>query len=73
MPSFCEYRNCHNLGSRTYLGYCNEDHLKRSMEDEKLFKVLKENPQLSTLKDARQYVSSQAVKKEVTLANRSAE
>jgi hypothetical protein len=73
MPQFCEYRNCHNLGSRTYLGYCNEEHFKRGLEDEKLFKILESNPHLSTLRDARLYVASQEVKKAETLPNRSAE
>ncbi len=73
MPQFCEYRNCHNLGSSTYLGYCNENHFKRGLEDSKLFEVLEKNPKLSTLGDARKYLSSQTVKKAETLANRSAE
>jgi hypothetical protein len=31
MPSFCEYRNCHNLASSTFMGYCNEYHMNRAM------------------------------------------
>ena len=34
MPSFCEYRNCHNLASSTYFGYCTQQHLDRGMKDE---------------------------------------
>ena len=30
MPSLCNYGMCHNLGSSTYLGYCNEYHMKRA-------------------------------------------
>jgi len=30
MPSFCEYRNCHNLASSTYMGYCNQYHYERA-------------------------------------------
>ena len=44
MPSFCEYRNCQNLASSTYGGYCNEYHLNRAIEDdfiEKNYELLK--------------------------------
>lgn len=34
MPSFCEYRNCHNLASSTYFGYCNQQHMDRGMKDD---------------------------------------
>ena len=34
MPSFCEYRNCHNLASSTYIGYCNQEHMDRGMKDD---------------------------------------
>jgi hypothetical protein len=34
MPSFCEYRNCHNLASSTWSGYCNENHYNRAQLDE---------------------------------------
>lgn len=30
MPSFCNYRNCHNLASSTYAGYCNQYHYDRA-------------------------------------------
>lgn len=30
MPSFCDYKNCHNLASSTYGGYCNEYHYDRA-------------------------------------------
>jgi 5-bromo-4-chloroindolyl phosphate hydrolysis protein len=36
MPSFCEYKNCHNLASSTWNGYCNEYHfLRAQLEDAK--------------------------------------
>lgn len=44
---------CHNLGSSSYQGYCDDYHRKKGVEQEKLLQILKENPQLSTLKDAR--------------------
>lgn len=53
MPSFCNYGMCHNLGSSSYQGYCDDYHRKKGVEQEKLLQILKENPQLSTLKDAR--------------------
>ena len=31
MPSFCNYRNCHNLASSTWSGYCNQNHYDRAM------------------------------------------
>ena len=35
MPSFCLYRMCHNLGSSTFLGYCNQYHMEKGLELEK--------------------------------------
>ncbi len=35
MPSFCEYKMCHNLGSSTFLGYCNVYHMERGLELER--------------------------------------
>ncbi len=35
MPSFCEYRNCHNLGSSSFGGYCNAYHMERGFELER--------------------------------------
>ncbi len=58
MPQFCQYRNCHNLGSSSFWGYCNENHFQRGLEDDKLFHVLEQNPQPSTIRDARLYMSS---------------
>ncbi len=58
MPSFCEYGMCHNLGSSTYLGYCNEYHMNRAFEKEKLMKILEANPHLSTLKEARNFLTA---------------
>jgi len=60
MPALCLYGNCHNLGSRTYMGYCNQSHLTSSYERDELMEVLKKNAHLSTLRDARLYVSSLA-------------
>lgn len=34
MPSFCDYKNCHNLASSTYQGYCNAEHLNRALQME---------------------------------------
>jgi len=34
MPSFCEYRNCHNLASSTFMGFCTENHMTRGMADD---------------------------------------
>ena len=34
MPKFCEYKMCHNLGSSSWAGYCNEDHYKRGLKEE---------------------------------------
>jgi hypothetical protein len=56
------------------MGFCNEYHFKRGLEDETLFKILKENPQLSTIRDARLYLAqSEVAKQDKTLAKRSAE
>ena len=34
MPSFCAYKNCHNLASFTWNGYCNEYHFIRGEIEE---------------------------------------
>lgn len=34
MPSLCAYRMCHNLGSSSFGGYCNEAHQIRGEKDE---------------------------------------
>ena len=34
MPDLCLYRNCHNLGSLIFEGYCSESHLARGRKDE---------------------------------------
>lgn len=34
MPSFCDYRNCHNLASSTWSGYCNQNHYERAQLEE---------------------------------------
>lgn len=34
MAKFCEYRSCHNLGSSSFNGYCNEQHRIRGEKDE---------------------------------------
>jgi hypothetical protein len=58
MPSFCNYMNCHNLASSSYQGYCNQNHFERATERKVLLHVLKENPQLSTMKEAKEYILS---------------
>ena len=44
MPSFCEYKMCHNLASSTWSGYCNQDHYERAQlqEAQEHIKLLKE-------------------------------
>lgn len=59
MPSTCEYLNCHNLGSSSFGGYCNEYHMKRAEEIRPLQKIMKENPEIKTLAEARKYLASQ--------------
>lgn len=56
MPEFCNYGNCHNLGSSTYQGYCNEDHQKRGPERELLMKIIEKVPEIGTIREARQYL-----------------
>lgn len=34
MPYCCSYRNCQNLASFTYGGYCTQAHQERAEEDE---------------------------------------
>ena len=45
MPSFCEYGMCHNLGSSTYQGYCNEYHMKRAWKLEQRLKSFEASSQ----------------------------
>lgn len=56
MVEFCRYASCHNLGSSTYQGYCNQDHQNRGPEKELLMKIVEKNPSVSTLKEARQFL-----------------
>lgn len=58
MPSFCNYLNCHNLASHTYLGYCNEYHMKRAKEIEPLLKIIEEVPGIGSIAEARRYLTS---------------
>ena len=44
MPKFCEYRMCHNLGSSSFGGYCNEAHQIRGERDERTQREEKETP-----------------------------
>ena len=56
MPSFCEYRNCHNLASSTWMGYCNEYHFQRAQLQEakervkQLEEAMKKQQELSQVK-----------------------
>jgi hypothetical protein len=59
MPEFCKYGNCHNLGSSTYQGYCNEYHFKKGPEREILMEILRTNPGISTIKEAREFLEKQ--------------
>ena len=56
MPSFCLYGMCHNLGSSTYQGYCNEYHMKRAWEREMKEKLAKLQESLSTIQTAKKDV-----------------
>ena len=48
MPSFCLYGMCHNLGSSSYQGYCNQNHMKRAWDlEERAYKAAAES--LSTI------------------------
>lgn len=49
MPSFCEYRNCHNLASSTWSGYCNEVHFLRAQRLEYVGKLAENNARLMKL------------------------
>lgn len=40
MPSFCNYRMCHNLASSSYLGYCNQQHMERGLDLERKEAIL---------------------------------
>lgn len=35
MPSLCLYKMCHNLGSSSFLGYCNVYHMEKGLEEER--------------------------------------
>jgi hypothetical protein len=48
------------------MGYCNEYHFKRGLEDDKLFSILEKNPNLSTIRDARKFLSDSNEKQEKT-------
>jgi len=57
MPSFCGYRNCHNLASSTYSGYCNQYHYDRARilelkEQIKSIEKREEIPSTSCVKDS---------------------
>ena len=56
MVEFCRYASCHNLGSSTYQGYCNQDHLNKGPERELLMKIVERVPNVSTIKEARQFL-----------------
>ncbi len=63
MPSFCAYLNCHNLASSTYLGYCNEYHMKRAKEIEPLLKLMEQHPEIGSLAEARKFQLKENEKK----------
>jgi hypothetical protein len=58
MPEFCNYRNCHNLASSSFQGYCNQQHFEKGFEDDILYKILEKNPHILTLRDARLYLAA---------------
>ena len=53
MPKFCQYMNCQNLGSSSYSGYCNEDHMKRGPEMNVLREIIYTHKGIATIKEAR--------------------
>jgi len=53
MPEFCQYLNCHNLGSILYDGYCNQDHMQRGPEMKFLMEIVRTHKDISTIKEAR--------------------
>lgn len=53
MPEFCQYLNCHNLGSILYDGYCNQDHMQRGPEIKFLMEIVRTHKDISTIKEAR--------------------
>lgn len=55
MPEFCQYLNCHNLGSFSYGGYCNEDHQRRGPESKFLFRIVETHKDISTIGQARKH------------------
>ena len=56
MPMVCEYRMCHNLGSTTYQGYCNEDHQKQGREKELFMKIIEKVEGVCTIRQAKTYL-----------------
>lgn len=56
MPKLCLYLNCQNMGSSTYNGYCNENHMKKGPETEFLLKIISTHKDISTLKEARNHI-----------------
>jgi len=63
MVEFCRFQNCHNLGSSTFQGYCNQYHQEKGAEYELLMKIVEKNPNVSTLKEARQFLQDYLRKK----------
>ena len=55
MPEFCQFLNCHNLGSILYDGYCNQEHMRKGPEVNMLMKIVETHKDISTIKQAREH------------------
>jgi hypothetical protein len=65
MVEFCRFQNCHNLVSSTFQGYCNQYHKDKGAEYELLMKILEKNPNVSTIKEAREFLRKKEIKQSV--------
>lgn len=57
--NLCGYRNCHNLASRVYEGYCSEEHMTRALQDAAVSKRMMEE-----YERRKKLVESEAKRKE---------
>jgi hypothetical protein len=64
MPRFCDYKNCHNLASSTYRGYCNEYHFNRAMLEEKKEEIKRLEELVKTVKKEETHLISSEKKSE---------
>jgi hypothetical protein len=54
MPSFCEYKMCHNLASSTWSGYCNQNHYERAQLEEAKERVKQLEEKLKAQQERKQ-------------------